>query len=567
MRRFLTALVLTYALLAPLPAATQAQRRSSSQVNRGSSSSTNAAGRRAAEQITSQQLKDYLTFVASDEMEGRDTPSRGLDITAKFIALNLSRWGLKPGGDDGTFFQRIAMRRFKINPAATRAEMGSQSFSYGTDFLASTSVGVSSPTGGSASGQLVYVGSGWIIKSKKIDAYQGVDVKDKIMIVAGGNLPKGATFSDLQNGKQGVDYDSPVSYAQSHGAKGLILIPNTNALTNWERSRQQAVTTGSQPTVERFQQQAATSAPALPIITASLGMLDTLFRGEQANGAEIFRRRIVDEPGSAFALTPSKVVSFTVGTVRESVTTQNVVGIWEGSDPVLKNEYVAIGAHYDHVGIGTAVNGDSIYNGADDDGSGTVAVLSMAEAFAHSPRPKRSIIFVWHAGEEKGLWGSRYFTDYPTVPLNQVVTQLNIDMIGRSKREGDTNERNATLSGPNEIYVIGSKMMSTELGELSDRTNQSYLNLSYNFKYDDPKDPNKFFFRSDHYNYARKGVPIIFYFDGEHEDYHRPGDEVSKIDFQKMERVARTIFLTGWEIANLAARPKVDKQLPSELNQ
>lgn len=565
MRRLLTALVLTLALLSPLPVSTLAQRRSGQATRTGTA--TNVAGRRAAEQITAQQLKDYLTFVASDEMEGRDTPSRGLDITAKFIALNLSRWGLKPAGDDGTFFQKIAMRRFKINPSATRAEMGGQAFTYGTDFLASTSSGVSNPSGGMASGPLVYVGNGWVIKAKNIDPYKGVDVKDKIMIVAGGNLPRGVTFSDLQGGKQGVDYDSPLSYAQSHGAKGLIYVPNTNALTNWERNRQQAVTVGSPPTVERFQSQQATNTPALPIITASLGMLDTIFRGEQTNGAEIFRRRIVDEPGAAFALTASKVMSLTVGTVRESVSTQNVVGIWEGSDPVLKNEYVAIGAHYDHVGVGTPVAGDAIYNGADDDGSGTVAVLAMAEAFAHSPRPKRSIIFVWHAGEEKGLWGSRYFTEYPTVPLNQIVTQLNLDMIGRSKREGDTNQRNASLSGPTEIYVIGSKMMSTELGELSDRVNQTYLNLGYNFKYDDPKDPNQFFFRSDHYNYARKGVPIIFYFDGEHEDYHRPGDEVAKIDFQKMEKVSRTIFLTGWEIANLAARPKVDKQLPAELNQ
>lgn len=567
MRRFLTALVLAFTLLAPLPVATQAQRRSSSgQATRGAASSTNAAGRRAAEQITAQQLRDYLTFVASDEMEGRDTPSRGLDITAKFIALNLSRWGLKPGGDDGTFFQKIAMRRFKINPTATRAEMSGQSFTYGSDFLASTSVGVSSPTGSSASGQLVYVGNGWVIKSKNMDAYKGVDVKDKIMIVAGGNLPRGVSFSDLRDAKQGVDYDTPLTYAQSHGAKGLIYVPNTNALTNWERSRQQAVNTGSQPTVERFQPQQAAGAQPLPTITASVGMLDTIFKGEQVNGAEIVRRREASEPGEAFALTASKVLSFTISTIKESVGTQNVVGIWEGSDPVLKNEYVAIGAHYDHVGIGAPVNGDAIYNGADDDGSGTVAVLAMAEAFARNPRPRRSIIFVWHTGEEKGLWGSRYFTEYPTVPLNQIVTQLNLDMIGRSKRQGDTNQRNATLSGANEIYVIGSKMMSTELGELSDRTNQSYLNLSYNFKYDDPKDPNQFFFRSDHYNYARKGVPIIFYFDGEHEDYHRPGDEVSKIDFQKMERVTRTIFLTGWEIANLAARPKVDKELPLELN-
>ena len=169
---------------------------------------------------------------------------------------------------------------------------------------------------------------------------------------------------------------------------------------------------------------------------------------------------------------------------------------------------------------------------------------------------------MWHAGEEKGLWGSRYFSENPTIPLNKIVTQLNIDMIGRSKKEGDANVRNANLSGPNEVYVIGSKMMSTELGELTERVNKDYLNLAFNYRYDDPTDPNRFFFRSDHYNYAKKGIPIVFFFDGEHEDYHRPGDEVQKIDFQKMEKITRTVYMLLWEVANLAARPKVDKQLP-----
>jgi Zn-dependent M28 family amino/carboxypeptidase len=192
-------------------------------------------------------------------------------------------------------------------------------------------------------------------------------------------------------------------------------------------------------------------------------------------------------------------------------------------------------------------------------------VMAIAEAFAKGLAPKRSILFVWHCGEEKGLWGSRYFTEYPTVPLNQIVTQLNIDMIGRSKKIGDTNPKNAELTGPNEIYVIGSKMMSTELGEVSEAVNKSFLKLSFNYKYDDPKDPNRFFFRSDHFNYAQKGIPIIFYFDGVHEDYHQPSDSPDKIDYQKMEKVARTIYVTGLTIANLPARPKVDKQLPSEL--
>ena len=139
-------------------------------------------------------------------------------------------------------------------------------------------------------------------------------------------------------------------------------------------------------------------------------------------------------------------------------------------------------------------------------------------------------------------------------------------MIGRSRADGDTNPDNAKLSGPNEIYVIGSKMMSTQLGELSENTNHAYLNLSLNYKYDDPKDPNRFFYRSDHYNYARKGVPIIFYFDGEHEDYHRPGDEPQKIDYQKMEKVTRTVFVTMWELANMPVRPKVDKPLSPDVS-
>jgi hypothetical protein len=509
-------------------------------------------------------MSDYLYFIASDEMEGRDTPSRGLDTVAKFIAMNLSRWGFKPAGDDGTFFQKIALKRARLNPAQTRAELGGQTFAYGNDFLIPTSQGNPTISSGNASGQLVYVGHGWTVKAKNVDAYQGLDVKDKIMIVAGGGLPRGVSFNDISGGKQGVDWDSPFSYAIGHGAKGIVYVPNANTLTGWDRARQLAVERGSTPVVERFQQE--NSPAGIPTITASLNMLETIFRGEQASGADIFRRRVSEDPGAAFALSPNKVMSLTVSAMPETIYTQNVVGIFEGSDPVLKNEYVAVGAHYDHVGIGVPVNGDAIYNGADDDGSGTTAVLAMAEALAHaSMRPKRSILLVWHAGEEKGLWGSRYFTDFPTVPLKQIVTQLNIDMIGRTKKDGDTDPRNRELSGPNEIYVIGSKMMSTELGELSERVNKSYLNLTYNYRYDDPADPNRFFFRSDHFNYARKGIPIIFYFDGEHEDYHRPGDHPDKIDYQKMERVARTIYMTLWEVANLPARPRVDKQLPQEL--
>lgn len=228
---------------------------------------------------------------------------------------------------------------------------------------------------------------------------------------------------------------------------------------------------------------------------------------------------------------------------------------------------VAIGAHYDHVGVNPNAPGeDKIWNGADDDGSGTVAVLAIAEALAKSKiRPKRSILFVWHAGEEKGLWGSEYFNKFPTVDIKQVVAQLNIDMIGRSKKSGDADPRNKDLTGENGIYVIGSEMMSSTLGAITKQTNDAFLKMVYDYRYDDPKDTNQFFFRSDHYNYAVNGIPIVFWFDGVHEDYHRPGDHADKIDYAKMEKVTRTIFLTLWEISDLRVRPAVDKQLPPEL--
>lgn len=543
-------LTLACALTAP-PAAARPQAKG------GQAAAESSRGN--VEAITAEQLKDYLYFVASDEMEGRDTPSRGLDLTAKFIALNLSRWGVKPGGDNGTYFQRIALRRGRPDLDKSSVELNGQKLKPGEDFLAQ-------PVAGSARGPLVYVGHGWLVKSKNVDALQGVDVKDKIaVIVSGGGLPKGVTFGDLSGGKQGEDWETPQGYLAKRGAKGIVVIPSTQYLSNWARERQ-ALTDRAPLAVEKFRKG---DAAEIPSVVLSEKAATALLQGEKVDGPTMIKSAGGNEPGAPFDLSPEKKLHLTVAAKVETPSTQNVIGVLEGADPALKGEYVAVGAHYDHVGNAPPgcqkAGGDEICNGADDDGSGTVALLAMAEAFAAGPRPKRSILFVWHAGEEKGLWGAKYFNEYPTVALKEVVAQLNIDMIGRSKQQGDTNPRNQELTGPNEIYVIGSKMMSTDLGELSEAVNKSYLNLSFNYKYDDPKDPNRFFFRSDHYHYARKGIPIIFYFDGVHEDYHKPGDHPDKIDYRKMEKVARTIFATAWELANRPARPRVDKQLPSEL--
>jgi hypothetical protein len=546
--------LLAVALLTPLPVS-YAQTAATTGVR---SVTIPAPARESAEQITAKQLKDYLYFVASDEMEGRDTPSRGLNTVAKFIALNLSRWGLKPAGDDGSYFQKIILRRGKLDPAKTGAEISGRKFSLGQDFFAALNTGT-------ASGQLVYVGHGWVIRNKNIDAYRGVDIRGKIVVFYGGGLPKGVSLADL-TGTQGSDWDTPSEYAWKHGAKGAIIIPDSRVLSTLTGRRQVMLEQRGPFSVVNYEQ-AEAQTTEMPIITASAEMIKTLFQGEKVDGAAILSAREAGEAGDSFELSPAKRATFTVANTYDETQTQNVLGIVEGSDPVLRNEYVAIGAHYDHVGVrGAASVGDKIYNGADDDGSGTVALLAMAEALSHADkRPKRSVLFIWHTGEEKGLWGSQYFTEKPTVPLASIITELNIDMIGRSRPQGDANPANRALSGPNEIYVIGSKMMSTELGQLSEAVNRSYLNLSFNYLYDNPNDPNRFFFRSDHFNYARKGIPIIFYFDGEHEDYHKPGDSPDKIDYQKMEKVARTIYVTMLELANAKTRPRVDKPLSPEV--
>jgi hypothetical protein len=522
------------------------------------------AERKIVEGVTAKQLSDYLYFVASDEMEGRDTPSRGLDTTAKFIGMNLSKWGFKPAGDNGTFYQKIALKRDSVDPAATSVEVGGQKFSYGDDI-----VRVSGNTTGAMSGPIVYAGNGWMVKSKGLNPYANIDVKGKFIAVysdgpsSGRNLvamPAGVTQADL-NGERGKDWADVTTYARSNGALGVIVLASGFLADNWGMVTQMFGRT--RMTVEKFAQAApnAQAAGAPNVFIASKKLAAAMFTGESGNpmaGAT-----------NSFDLSAEKKFNFSIGTKAETAWTQNVVAIWEGSDPVLKNEMVAIGAHYDHVGMNPNAPGpDKIFNGADDDGSGTVSVLSIAEALAKAPkRPKRSVLFVWHCGEEKGLWGSQYFNKFPTVDIKNVIAQLNIDMIGRSKKADDTEPKDKDLSGENAIYVIGKDMMSSTLGSVVDSANKGYLNLTYDTRYDDPKDTNRFFFRSDHFNYALSGIPITFWFDGVHVDYHQAGDEPQKIDYNKMEKVARTIMLTLLKLTDLKVRPKVDKQLPAELTQ
>ena len=465
------------------------------------SSLTNEGAIKAANVISADTLKDYLSFIAADALQGRDTPSPGLDAAANFIAFNLKQWGAKPGGDNGTFFQNIPLEQQGYDRNNCTVSAGDIKLSMERDFIMFG--------GGSTriSGSMISV-------TKKLPQY---DVRGKIVLVSSNLISEQEAL--LKGGALAVIIGSEYSGDAWRGFMNGV--------------RQFAG--GFRPVVPSL----PSSGPAVP---PSLTMSGDGFK-------------------KLLSTTDEKVQIVIVAT-KETAMTRNVVAIAEGSDPKLKSEFVAMGAHYDHIGMDPTLKGDQIYNGADDDGSGTVSILNISKAFlTSSARPKRSILFVWHCGEEKGLWGSDYFNNHLTVPKGSIVAQLNIDMVGRSRKAGDTNPLNKSLTGPNAIYVIGTTMMSTRLGEIVHGVNGKYLNLDYDKRYDDPKDPNQFFYRSDHYNYARNGIPICFWFDGEHEDYHRVGDEVSKIDFIKMEKVARTVYLTGVTVANEPTRPAVDKKL------
>jgi hypothetical protein len=504
----------------------------------------------SADTITPTDLQAHLEFIASDALEGRDTPSRGLDLAGMYIVSHLKRWGLKPGGENGTYYQTLTIRTDRVKTDSSVVRVGEREFRYGEGFVARA-------TPLSTTAQTVYVGYGWSNPTQSIDPYKGLDVRDKVLVVLSG-FPRAVAQMGTERA-QAEGWISPEENAQRRGAKAILRIDP--ALM--ERLDRQARMWSRRRVVEEFER----NEPSFPVLIPSRELLEALCQGEEVSAAELIQRAQSGEAGEPFVFRASKrlQIEINVDTTREYA--RNVITIAEGSDPKLKEEYVVLGAHLDHVGVGTPrqPGEDVIFNGADDDGSGTVALLEMAEALAHGPRPKRSVLFIWHVGEEKGLWGSRLFTEKPTVPLQSIIAQVNIDMIGRSKRPGETDLRHPDLSEPDEIYVIGPKLASPDLGKVLNEVNDQYLRLRLNPRYDDPNDREQLYYRSDHYNYARKGIPVIFFFSGLHEDYHRPSDEVDKIDFEKMAKVARTIFGLVWTLAEQETRParvKVESRLP-----
>lgn len=424
--------------------------------------------------ITPTDLRNRIAFLASDALRGRDTPSPGLDTAAAWIAREFERFGLEPGGENGTFFQRY--------PYAVRTLHGDATWPglrYGTDFF------VSAGTPTDIRGELVPLENDAAIIA-------AADIKGKVPVVrVAGQLDR--AWRSAVNSVRGA--------AQLAGAAGLIVVLDS------------AVTAQN---VRDAAASYATSRSATPLLSIA------------------FVRP------QALASTTSSVQVDIPATVVEH-RPPNVAGILRGSDPALRNTYVVISAHMDHVGVGRPdATGDSIYNGADDDASGTSAVLEVAEALASLPQPPaRSVLFLLVSGEEKGLLGSRYFSEHPTVPVDQIVADVNIDMIGRN--------------APDTVVAIGQDYSS--LGPLTQQIVRAHPELGLTAARD-LWPQQRFFFRSDHFNFARLEIPAIFFFTGVHEDYHRPSDEVEKINPDKAARVARLAYYVVRAIASSAQPPQ-----------
>ncbi|HSB09245.1 MAG TPA: M28 family peptidase [Blastocatellia bacterium] len=495
----------------------------------------------ATSSINARDLKKHLSFLASRELGGRYTLSPSNRIAARYLASELEYYGYRGAARDGSFFQDVPLSYRNVDLASTRVALTTggvrREFNYLDAFLSDI------PVNANVRGDLVFVGYGISSSQNDYDDYSNVSLKGKIAVMVGG-VPeslKGVALSEAESGQPA---------ALAHGAIGIIRIADGPTLLAWEQMK--GLLGG--PEQLGLPPKTAGAGKALPEITAGPDLIKALAGAMGKEASELMASNVKLKP---VELSTTAEIKVRVD-VKDAPPAQNVAGILQGADPKLRDEYVVFSAHYDH--LKTAGNGE-VFPGADDDGSGTVSVLEIAQAFAVGPRPKRSILIIFHTGEELGLFGSEYNTDYePVVPLKKLVADFNIDMVGRSRPAGDDDPRDARLTDKDSIYVIGADKLSSELNKLNEQTNLETARLRFDYTYNDERHPERFYYRSDHYNYAKHGIPIIFYFTGVHRDYHKTSDVVEKIDFEKMERIDRMIFATGWRVANLDHRLVVDKR-------
>jgi hypothetical protein len=515
-------------------------------------------------------LREWLTYLSSDQLQGRATYSEGLGLAAAYIADRLQEAGVKPAGDNGSYFQVVkvlGVRTTSRSSVTVEVNGQTRTFKDGAGITFPRNMGGKQTV---IADRVVFTGYGMSLASLNHDDYAEIDAKGAAVVWLG-NGPKldGVDVRRLLGGRSRTAFDKgavatlgPPSFGGRGGSGGRGGAPATDGPGQGQGFGRGAVDNGDFTTVQRLD----TKVP--PAVNAEDEFFEFLFSGSAFKYADLKQRASSQEALAPFVLKNVRL-TFNVDADYEVVRTRytrNVVGIVEGSDAALKSTYVLYGAHYDHTGYreggpreggapGYPVGEDRINNGADDDGSGSVGILSVARAFAQGPKPKRSLLFVWHAGEETGLLGSRYHADYPVVPLANIVAVINIDMIGRNK-DDDPKQANTVL-------VVGSDRISTELHNINEDANASLPKpLTLDYELNDPADTQSIYTRSDHYSYASKGIPIVFFFTGIHSDYHRPSDTVDKIIFDKVVRVSQLAYETGRRVANLDHAPVRDNKGP-----
>ncbi|NAY91155.1 M28 family peptidase [Muricauda sp. JGD-17] len=478
-----------------------------------------------AQTITEEELKDHLYVYASDDFEGRETGKPGQKKAVEYLKSQYEALGIPAAKEDGDYFQKVPLEVSKVPEG--NMMIGDDTFSLGEDIL----------TFSAAEGEfqeIVYVGYG--IEEGTYSDYGSLDVSGKLVLIKAGEpidqngnysisgTPEKSVWSNMSEAMQ-----KKTELAAAKGAKGVLYYDTTNF-----------------PRFKRYFEYMKTNNSGKMQLAEDSNDNYVILLNEQS---AMSLKNDIDTDHMPKSIAADVKLAITSG--NDQVDSENVVAVLKGTEK--PNEYVVVSSHLDHIGI--TADG-KINNGADDDGSGSVALLEIAEAFKKAAEagegPKRSIVFLHVTGEEKGLLGSRYYTDInPVLPLSRTVANLNIDMIGRidPKRDGDRNY----------VYLIGSDKLSTELHELSEEVNQKYANLELDYTYNDENDPNRFYYRSDHYNFAKNNIPIIFYFNGTHDDYHRPSDTPDKINYDLLQNRTRLIFHTAWEVANRENKVVVDK--------
>ena len=488
-------------------------------------------------QITKEKLKEHIIVLASDSLEGREVGQPGELKAADYMSNYFKEIGIPPY-KDSTYYQEIPLEKRVLE--GVNIKIGDVQYEFKEDFYTYPNFSQTR----TRSKEIIFLGYG--IDTENYSDYNK-NVEGKVIMIFNGE-PKDKNENYLVSGSKEKCPESgwkfKLNKAKEKGVKAVLFITE-----DYKQSYQRVEHKIDHPGVALSKKE-----EPVPFFYISKKMAEEILG---KNKIEKFKKKIQIKK-SPFNKTINKSIVLVTKNNDSFFTGKNVLGFIEGTDPELKNEIIVITAHYDHIGI---IDG-LIHNGADDNATGTAALLEIGAAFQMAKKLgynfKRSILLFPNSAEEKGLLGSYYYVENPEFPLEKTITCLNVDMIGRMD-EFHQNDSNY-------VYLIGADKLSTDLHKISEYSNSKYVDLDLDYTFNDPNDPNRFYYRSDHYNFARKNIPSIFYFSGVHEDYHKHTDTMDKLVYEKVEKIARLIFYTAWELSNAKERPRVDKENDFKLN-